>query len=294
MKIQRYSAILLILLGAASYGLLSPYIKLAYDDGWTEGQITASQMTMGTLVLWLLVGLQPKSWSNPFKGPWIKLILIGIFGLALTTVFYNVSLTELDASFSIVLLFQFTWITILIDSVVEKRWPSRFQFIAIGLVMLGTVLAVNLFGINLALFSVRGLFFGLASAISYSLFIYMTGRIDTQLSSLLKSAIMLTGAIPVIYLLYPPIAFFAVNGINLLIWGLLLGLLGQVIPTLFFNIGIPKVGGSMAAMLGSVELPVAVLGALVILGEQVLLVQWVGMGLILVGIMISERKPIRQ
>ena len=47
-----------------------------------------------------------------------------------------------------------------------------------------------------------------------------------------------------------------------------------------FNIGIPRIGSTLAAMLGSVELPVAVIAAYLLIGEPVDGLQWVGMGLI--------------
>src|SRR4051794_7649809 len=87
----RWLAMVLVIIGASSYGLLSSFIKIAYDQGFTDGQITPAQMTMGTLFVWVLILFQKKSWVNPFKGPWIKLGLIGIFGLALTTVFFNIA-----------------------------------------------------------------------------------------------------------------------------------------------------------------------------------------------------------
>jgi drug/metabolite transporter (DMT)-like permease len=43
-------------------------------------------------------------------------------------------------------------------------------------------------------------------------------------------------------------------------------------------------------LLGSLELPVGLLGALLIVGESVLTVQWFGMMLIMVGIAISGLK----
>ena len=45
----RWLAMVLVIIGASSYGLLSSFIKMAYDQGFTEGQITPAQMTMGTL-----------------------------------------------------------------------------------------------------------------------------------------------------------------------------------------------------------------------------------------------------
>jgi drug/metabolite transporter (DMT)-like permease len=43
-------------------------------------------------------------------------------------------------------------------------------------------------------------------------------------------------------------------------------------------------------MLGSIELPVATVAAFLIIGEPILLVQWLGMILILAGILLSEKR----
>jgi drug/metabolite transporter (DMT)-like permease len=288
----RWTAVILIILGATSYGLLSPFIKLALNDGWLNGQITASQMTMGTIITWLLVLMRRKSWSNPFRGPWVRLSLIGIFGLACTTVLYNNTLARLDASLSIILLFQFTWMTILLDSIVNRRWPRGFQMLAVVIVMAGTLFAVNIIALDWSHISLSGIALGLASGFTYSLFLFLTGRVDDRMDALMKSAIMLTAALIPLYIIYPANFFMVAGGSSLLLWGLLLGVLGQVVPTLFFNIGISRVGSSVAAMLGSLELPVGVVGAWLILGESVLAVQWLGMLLILVGIYVSEMKRV--
>ncbi|MZQ81148.1 EamA family transporter [Paenibacillus sp. 5J-6] len=286
----RWLAIVLVLIGASSYGLLSSFIKMAYDQGYTDGQITPAQMTMGTLLVWLLILFHKKSWANPFKGPWVKLGLIGIFGLALTTVFYNIALQELNASLSIILLFQFTWMTIGMDCIQKRRLPSKSEGIAVAFILVGTVLAVNVLNTNWEQFSYIGILYGLLSALTYSTFLFFTGQVVSPLPPLMNSAIMLTATIPVMYVLYPPTVFVQENGSELLLWGLLLGFLGQVVPTIAFNIGIPRIGSTLAAMLGSVELPVAIVAAYLIIAEPVNGLQWVGMGLILVGILISENK----
>lgn len=286
----RWLAIVLVLVGASSYGLLSSFIKMAYDQGYTDGQITPVQMTMGTLLVWLLILFHRKSWANPFKGPWIRLGLIGIFGLALTTVFYNIALQELNASLSIILLFQFTWMTIGMDCIRKRRLPSKSEGIAVAFILVGTVLAVNILNSSWEQFSYLGIVYGLLSALTYSTFLFFTGQVVSPLPPLMNSAIMLTATIPVMYVLYPPTVFVQENGNELLLWGLLLGFLGQVVPTIAFNIGIPRIGSTLAAMLGSVELPVAIIGAYLIIAEPVNGLQWVGMGLILVGILISENK----
>jgi drug/metabolite transporter (DMT)-like permease len=290
MKNGRLLAIILVILGASSYGLLSSFIKIAYQEGFTDGHITAAQMTAGAFMLWLLVAFNKKSWVNPFRGPWIQLACIGIFGLALTTIFYNIALTHLDASLAIVLLFQFTWMTITMDCIARKRLPRRNESLAIAVIMIGTLLAVNVFGADWSELSLIGILFGLMSGFTYSLFLFMTGQVKSDLPPLMKSAVMMTAAMPMIYLVYPPDIFLEGNTVQLLGWGLLLGFLGQVVPTVSFNIGIPRIGSTLAAMLGSVELPVAIVAAFLIIGEPVLLVQWLGMILILAGILLSEKR----
>jgi len=105
----------------------------AYRSGWNDGEITASQMTLGTVITWLLVLMRRKSWSNPFRAPWIKLSAVGIIGLTMTTVVYNITLMELDATIAIVLLFQFTWITVVMNAIANRRWLNRYQMAAIFL-----------------------------------------------------------------------------------------------------------------------------------------------------------------
>ncbi|WP_248928971.1 EamA family transporter [Paenibacillus hamazuiensis] len=287
----RWLAILLVIIGSSSYGLLSAIVKIVYTtEGWSDAQVTPAQITMGGVILWLILLCQPKAWSNPFKGPWIQLALVGIFGLALCTVFYNKSLSELDASVSIVLLFQFTWMTIAMEAIHSRKWPKPNQWIAVGMIMVGTAMSVNVMSADWGRFTAGGVLFGLLAALAYSLFLFFTGKIKTDMHPFMKSAVMVTASLPVLYLLYPPSAPVAGGWGSWLLWGAALGMLGQAIPTIAFNIGIPRIGSSLAAMLGSMELPAAVLAAFFLLGETVHGVQWFGMLFILAGISISERK----
>lgn len=120
------------------------------------------------------------------------LAIIGIFGLCMTTIFYNLSLQKLDASFSIVLLFQFMWITILLECLWLKRWPTRQQVVAIVIVMTGTLLAVGLFEQDsFKAIDIAGVGYDLASAVTYGLFLFHTVRLQTDYDPVMKSAMMM-------------------------------------------------------------------------------------------------------
>ncbi|MFP9099994.1 hypothetical protein ACLI09_13170 [Flavobacterium sp. RHBU_24] len=56
--------VLLVGLGAASYGLLATFVKMAYAKGYTTAEVTVSQMVLGIVcvaALWLFQkSKQPK------------------------------------------------------------------------------------------------------------------------------------------------------------------------------------------------------------------------------------------
>ena len=105
-----------------------------------------------------------------------------------------------------------------------------------------------------------------------------------------KSALMLTGACLIVFMVFPPT--FLLNGVlisGLWKWGLILALLGTVIPPLFFAIGTPRIGVTMSSIISAVELPVAVGMSFFVLLEEVSVLQWVGVALIVGAIVISKK-----
>ena len=288
-------ASLLVLLGAASYGLMSPIIKVAIADGWDVRALTFVQVLGGTLMLWALLLLRSRFRRPSLKmkrSIWLLMIVIGIAGLSLTTLFFNQALARLDASLAIVLLFQYTWITILLESIRARRWPAFREWLSVLLVVAGTVLAVGILERNLGQWDVTGLLLGLLAAVSYSLFFFLSGFLPSTLDPLVKSTIMGTASLVFVILVQGAGTLTAQGSvIPLAVWGLLLGLLGIALPAVCFNTGIPRIGTGLAALLGSLELPVAVVAAYVILGEPLTWWQGAGVVLIIAGILaVQDRR----
>ncbi|MGO4108621.1 EamA family transporter [Paenibacillus sp. YAF4_2] len=287
-----WTAVIMVLIAAACYGIMSSVLKIAYEKAYTFQQITVHQVGAGAILLWLLVLIRPATWSKlAFSWKhWGALAFTGIFGLSMTTVLYNQTLERLDASFSIVLLFQFMWITILLESLWKRKWPTKWQWASIVMAMAGTVLAAGLFENKLTDMDWAGVWYGLGSAVTYSLFLLLTGRVAPGYDPVYKSAIMMSFGFVVIAIMYGYKAFD--GGLEgewgLIGWGIALGLIGQVLPTVFFNAGIPRIGSGLASMLGAMELPFAVVGAWLILGEPISLGGIAGIVLILGGIVCAE------
>lgn len=292
-KHAKIIAVLLVMLGAASYGLLTPVVKLAVRDGWNANALSFSQILAGTALLLIITLLRWKFRLSLRFGAraWMLMAFIGVCGVSLTTVFYNHTLARLNASLSIVLLFQYAWITILLESIRAKRWPSRHEWFAVTAIFIGTILAVGLLENGIGRLDALGLIFGVLSALSYSLFFYLSGFLSPSLEPFAKSTVMAAASLVFVTALQLTEAGGSVGSgsVPLAAWGILLGLLGTALPTVCFNAGIPRIGASLAALLGSLELPVAVLAAFALLGEPLSAWQGVGIAFILAGILAAQR-----
>ena len=71
-------------------------------------------------------------------------------------------------------------------------------------------------------------------------------------------------------------------------WGIVLALFGTVIPPLLFNAGFPLTGIGLGSIVSALELPVSVMMAYFLLNENVNTVQWLGIVLIILAIIIMN------
>ncbi|WP_028854877.1 EamA family transporter [Psychrilyobacter atlanticus] len=280
--------IIFVLLGAVSYGVLSTFVKLAYGEGFTLGQIVFSQAGIGCLVLWLMVFFKKlinKEYRINFnRSEAIKLIFTGI-PIGLTSIIYYKSVQEIPASMAILLLFQFTWMGNLVECVLEKKLPSKTQVISIILLLIGTAFSSNVFDGGLSSLTFLGIVYGLLAACSYTAFTFVSGKVALNVDPIQRSALMLTGALTFIVVLFPPTFLGDIKIVlPLLKYGVAVALFGTIIPPLFFSIGVPVVGVGLTSILASIELPVATLASVTILHERSSMIQWVGILIILFGI----------
>jgi len=289
-------AMLMVFLGSCSYGILSTIVKLAYNAGFTVEEVTGIQLFLGAVTFWLIVGVQnimPGSTilkervALPFKTV-IKLIFMGI-PIGLTSMAYYLSVQYVPASIAILFLFQFTWIGMIMESITSGTFPSRLQIVSLVLLLGGTCLATGIVSQGFDAFNFLGVFFGLLSGLSYAFFIFVNDHFAKEVRPLKRNQWMLTGAVLINFIIFPPHFLFdgaLANG--LLIYGIPLALFGAIIPPFLYTIGVPRIGVGLASILSAVELPVAVTVAALVLKELVTISQWFGLLIILLGIFIPN------
>ncbi|MBO9131184.1 DMT family transporter [Bacillus sp. 165] len=284
MKQLRY--LLLVLLGACSYGGLSTIIKIGFVEGFTIQELLGGQFLFGWGML-LLITLRFSKCKVSVK-KWVLLMVVGCC-ISSTSILYGKAVEELPASIAVILLFQFTWVGILIEAVAEKQLPSKNKLLSIGVLFVGTLLAGGLLNGGERVITTAGIIYGLLAALSFAAYIFISGKIAIDVPPINRSFFMVTGAMILLYCIFSP--SFLYNGAlihGLWKYGLLLGVLGIVVPVLCFSMGVPKVGSGLGTILGAAELPAAVIFSVVFLNEEVAVWQWVGIILILIGIVIPQ------
>ncbi|MCM3337974.1 MULTISPECIES: EamA family transporter [unclassified Paenibacillus] len=284
MNLFRYA--LLVFIGACSYGTLSTIMKLALEEGFTVPQIIGGQYFFG----WSLLVIATVLFSR-HKVSMRHILVLLACGLTLscTSITYGITVGELPASIAVVFLFQFTWIGVLLEALVTRTFPERTKLVSVLLLLIGTVFAGGLADHGLSGMTWKGAVFGMISAISFALYIFVSGRVATEVPVLNKSLTMTTGAMVVVFMMFPPT--FIVDGTlgaGLWKYGITMGLLGIIIPVVFFGIGVPKVGSGIGTILGAAELPAAVVMSVAVLNEQVTWLQWFGIIIIFAGICLPQ------
>lgn len=292
MKNNMIKGVFLVGLGATSYGMLATFVKLAYKDGFTTAEVTSSQFIYGILGVLLINIFQKFRVNTPTVKATSKNILqlmLAGTSLGMTSVFYYLCVKYINVSIAIVLLMQTVWMGVLLEWFLDKKAPSLQKIISVGIVLVGTILATNILKSEIEL-DWRGIVWGMLAAASFTTTMFTANKIALGVSSAQRSLYMLLGGAVIVF------GFSIatqVTPFNLSIfkdYGIFLALFGTIIPPLLMNAGFPYTGLGLGSIVSSLELPVSVIMAFMILNEQVVALQWIGIILIIMAIVIMNIK----
>lgn len=290
MKNNVLKGVFLVALGATSYGMLATFVKLAYKDGYTTAEVTSSQFIygiLGVLLINLFQKLVNKEKAQKASSKNIFQLMVAGTSLGMTSVFYYLCVKYIDVSIAIVLLMQTVWMGVLLEWILDKKRPSTQKIISVIIVLFGTFLATKLYEFTIQL-DWRGIFWGILAAASFTTTMFTANKVALGISSAQRSLYMLLGGAVIVFTFS---AFTQVGSLNIGIfknYGLFLALFGTIIPPILLNAGFPKTGLGLGSIVASLELPVSVLMAFLILNEKVVIWQWSGIALIILAIVIMN------
>jgi drug/metabolite transporter (DMT)-like permease len=288
--------VFLVALGATSYGMLATFVKLAYHENFTTAEVTTAQFVYGIIGVLLINSFQlVKNKNIAFKATRKNIFHLMLAGtsLGMTSVFYYLSVKYIDVSIAIVLLMQTVWMGVLLEMILDKKLPSIQKIMAVFIVLIGTILATNLIQNEIAL-DWRGLFWGILAAASFTTTMFTANRVATEITSAQRSLYMLLGGAIIVFLFSIVTQSTPFNFEIFLKWGIIVALFGTIIPPVLLNSGFPLTGIGLGSIVSSLELPVSVLMAYFLLSEKINGLQWFGIILIILAIVVMNINLIRK
>jgi drug/metabolite transporter (DMT)-like permease len=288
--------VFLVGLGATSYGMLATFVKLAYADKgatglpFTPAEVISAQFILGILTILLINAFQKSKKRNEVvkaSATNIKQLMLAGTSTGLTSIFYYLAVKYIPVSIGIVLLMQTVWMGVVLEMILEKKLPSKTKVIAVIIVLIGTLLATNILQNDVAI-DWRGIVLGLLAAASFTTTMFTANRVAVGISSAQRSLYMLLGGAVIVLFFALATQHTPFNYDIFFKWGIILALFGTVIPPMLMNAGFPLTGIGLGSIVSALELPVSVMMAFFILNEKVITLQWIGIILIILAIIIMN------
>lgn len=289
---QQLKGAVLVFLGAMSYGILATIVKFANNHGIHTSVLTFMQFAVGVCFLLILARFQQKQSSMKLKGTSrIKLLLFGTtFGM--TSIFYYMSIQYIPVSMGIILLMQSIWMSVVLEALLTRTFPNTLKIAGTITILAGTALATNVF-VEVSSIDWRGIGLGMLAASSYTISLYASSNIETGHKNAVRSQYLILGGFLFVIAYWNSDIITYFTSTDGLFWGALLALFGTIIPPLLFTKGIPLVGIGIGAIIAAVEIPVSILSAHIILDERIALLQWVGVLIILLSVILVNKSSIK-
>jgi len=289
--------IALALAGAACFSAKAIFVKLLYAQGVDVTTTFAMRMVVA-LPFFVLLALWQGSagLSTLSRRDRLGIVGCGLLGFYLSSWLDFVGLSYIPASLERLILFLYPTFVVVLSRVLYGTSLTRSGLAALGLSYAGVVLVVwqslDLAGSARAL--AIGTAFTLASAFTYACYVIASTRVIGRIGSLrftaYASTIACAASIVHFSLIHdftqmlaaPPPAIGLALG---------LGTVATVLPILLVAEALRRLGATQVALLSSAGPVVTIALAWLLLGESVSLLQSIGAGLVIAGVVLVGLRP---
>lgn len=290
---EKMKGTLLTLIAGIAWGLSGVSGQLVMAQGVDVKMLTVLRLVISGVVLVALAAYQSPQQLKQLltdKRALVRLLLFSMFGLVLNQVAYLMAIYHTNAGTATVLQYLCPILVLAYVCLKQRQKPTVVEVIAIFLAVTGTFLIATHGQIDQLAMTPEGLFWGLFSAVTYTLYIILPTAIIKQYGSLVVIGVsMLLGSIEVGLIFQPWKYTMPFNGE--IFWGLV-GIVG--VGTVFaytaFLKGVSMVGQVNGSLLASIEPIASVFFAVLVVNETFYPMDWVGMLLIVLSVLLVSVK----
>lgn len=252
-----------------SYGLAGTVSQLFAAQGLSVGNITVVQFVASAIILAVPVVIRYHDF--PSARDTVKLLVVGLFQPG-SAICYYTAISMLTVGQAVAMQFQYVWIAVVIQCIVERSAPKKMAVISSLLIVFGTIfgsgIADELMAGSGGGLSLLGLAVGGACAICYAVFLYFNGRVATDTHPITRSFIISLSGVALSSMLYPgTYVDLLVDPMAFIPCGVVMGCLTLLIPVICLSFAGRQLDGGTVAMLTALELPAAAFSGFLVLGD---------------------------
>lgn len=285
---SRQAGFIFIILSGMCFGALGLFGKLAYRQSIAPGELLALRYSISAIITGLLITISsPRSF---FMGKFeiISSLLLGVFGYALFSSLFFMSLSKLSASLSVLLLYTYPAMVVILSQFILRERLGRIGLIALAISTLG------MFGLvwgEWTLVRPIYLLYGIGSAFFYALYIMYSRKYLKDTPAMPSSFFVQLGAGSILSLIHfqnfeRPI--FILNHHALLIVSM--AIICSVMAMTLFLAGLRRLTSSEASILSTTEPLFGVIIATVFLDETLSALQLAGGVFIIISMILIAKK----
>ena len=301
----------LVVVSAAGYATGSVLARPIYDTGIDWLTLVEWRFLIGAILGWIWVAASSERRGSLRRIPRRALLV----ALALGALFtgnagtYYAGLETVPAALAGVLVYTYPVIVAVLSLRFATRLPGRRPWIALGLAVVGTVLALG--GIDVASAPpIEGLVLVWASALIYSVWIILSARLsgerrdrlatdapeaDTPAGDAAVTTALMMTATAVVYAVAGAVVGRPLDPSRVPAdaWPLIgaVGFVASFLAIQTFYAGARRIGAAKGALVSTVEPPIIVVLSFVFLGQTLAPIQLAGAGLILIGVIVAQTSP---
>ena len=287
--------------GALLFSSKGIVIKLVYAEGVDAETILALRMLL-SMPIYLAIGifslLDSRRYGRTLPRGWLltKVILVGLLGYWISSYLDFLGLETISAQFERMILFTYPLWVVIFGALFFGQSVRPKALIAFVVAYAGLGLIFHGFAQEAETSIVFGVAVVLIAAVTYALYQLMAKGLIERIGSRLFTCIAMLAAgtaVIVQFLLTHPISALAVNQ-AVFGYSIFLAIGATVLPSFFLNAALQRISAQSNSTIGMVSPVGTIFLAMVILGETLSPLEWLGAALVIGGIgwfTLTSRRP---
>lgn len=292
---QTKKGTLLTLIAGFAWGISGISGQYLLANGMHVNLLTSLRLLISGVFLTILAYYRDKQTLKILltsKKNVVVILSFAIFGLVLNQYAYLSAIQYTNAGTATVLQYATPVLVLIYACLREKMLPSWTELVAIVLAIGGVFLMATHGNLSELAITPAGLFWGIVSAFTYAVYLLLpTKLIQTHGSLHVISLSMLVGG-----LVFPIFSqswryTFEITGLNLLALFGIVGI-GTIFAYTVFLQGVSLIGAIKGSLIASIEPVASVLLTVLVMGTQFYLTDFIGMVLIIAGVLLISLRDL--